>query len=61
MGISKDELEFNMNEDYMKLKITALQRELEQVYLGGGKKRIEKLHEKGKLTARERIDMLCLV
>lgn len=58
MGISKDELEFNMNEDYMKLKITALQRELEQVYLGGGKKRIEKLHEKGKLTARERIDML---
>jgi 3-methylcrotonyl-CoA carboxylase beta subunit len=58
MGISKDELEFNMNEDYMKLKITALQRELEQVYLGGGKKRIEKLHEKGKLSARERIDLL---
>jgi 3-methylcrotonyl-CoA carboxylase beta subunit len=58
MGISKDELEFNMNEDYMKLKITALQRELDQVYLGGGKKRIEKLHEKGKLTARERIDLL---
>src|SRR5690606_1338042 len=28
------------------------------VYLGGGKKRIDKLHASGKLTARERIDLL---
>lgn len=35
-----------------------LQRKLDQVYLGGGKSRIEKEHEKGKLTARERIDYL---
>lgn len=32
-----------------------LKREIE---LGGGDKRIEKQHEKGKLTARERIDLL---
>ncbi len=58
MGISKQELEFNINEDYMRLKISALQHELDTVYLGGGQKRIDKLHEKGKMTARERIDML---
>jgi len=58
MGISKDELEFNINEDYMRLKISALQRELDQIALGGGQKRIDKLHEKGKMTARERIETL---
>lgn len=35
-----------------------LQAKTEQVKLGGGKKRIESEHEKGKLTARERIDYL---
>ncbi len=58
MGISKKELEFNKNDDTMRLKISALNRELEKIYEGGGKKRIEKLHSKGKLTARERIDLL---
>ena len=58
MAISKNELEFNFNEDQMRLKISALERELATVALGGGKKRIEKLHEQGKLTARERIDLL---
>ncbi|SFT34879.1 Acetyl-CoA carboxylase, carboxyltransferase component [Lishizhenia tianjinensis] len=58
MGISKKELDFNKNEDAMRLKISQLQRELDQVYLGGGKKKIEKHHAKGKLTARERIDYL---
>ena len=58
MGISKKELEFNKNDDTMRLKISALQRELETIYEGGGKKRIEKHHSKGKLTARERIDLL---
>ena len=29
-----------------------------KVKLGGGQKRIDKLHESGKLTARERIDLL---
>ncbi len=35
-----------------------LQAKYEQVKLGGGTKRIEKEHAKGKLTARERIDYL---
>ncbi|WPR78007.1 acyl-CoA carboxylase subunit beta [Algoriphagus sp. NG3] len=38
--------------------LQALQDKNEQVKLGGGRKRIEKEHEKGKLTARERIDYL---
>ena len=58
MAISNKELEFNFNEDRMRLRIRNLQQELEKIYLGGGKKRIEKLHESGKLTARERIDLL---
>lgn len=58
MSVSKKELEFNKNNDAMRQKISALNRELEIIYGGGGKKRIEKLHAKGKLTARERIDLL---
>lgn len=58
MAISKKELEFNMNDDQMRLRIAVLERELATVALGGGKKRIEKLHESGKLSARERIDLL---
>ena len=58
MAIPKKELEFNQNDDLMRLKISTLERELAKIYEGGGKKRIEKLHESGKLTARERIDLL---
>ena len=58
MAVSKSELDFNFNEDQMRLKISALERELAKIALGGGKKRIEKLHEQGKLSARERIDLL---
>jgi acetyl-CoA carboxylase carboxyltransferase component len=58
MAVSQKELEFNFNEDQMRLKISALEQELAKIYEGGGKKRIEKLHESGKLTARERISLL---
>lgn len=58
MAVSKSELDFNFNEDQMRLKISALERELGKISLGGGKKRIDKLHEQGKLSARERIDLL---
>ncbi len=58
MAISKKQLEFNKNEDEMRLKISAMEKELAKIRLGGGKKRIEKHHSKGKLTARERIDLL---
>ena len=52
------DLEFNKNDDKMRLLISQLEQKLGKVYLGGGKSRIDKLHEQGKLTARERIDFL---
>lgn len=58
MAISKQELEFNFNEDQMRQKISKMERELAKVYKGGGEKKIDKLHSQGKLTARERIDLL---
>ncbi len=58
MSISKEELEFNMNEDAMRLKISKMESELAIVQKGGGEKRIAALHAKGKLSARERIDLL---
>ncbi len=58
MAIDPKELEFNINEDQMRQKISRLESELRKIYLGGGEKRIAAHHEKGKLTARERIDLL---
>jgi acetyl-CoA carboxylase carboxyltransferase component len=52
------DINFNANEDYNKLQISDLKKKLLKVYEGGGKKRIEKEHAKGKLTARERLDYL---
>ncbi len=54
----KINLEFSKNEDVNRLSVSDLNRKLETVYLGGGKKKIESHHAKGKLTARERIDYL---
>ena len=52
------EINFNKNEDYNKLLASQLKRKFLQVSLGGGQSRIDKLHQKGKMTARERIDYL---
>ena len=52
------DLKFNKNEDHNKLLVSDLKHRLAKVKLGGGEKRIAKHHEKGKLTARERIDFL---
>ncbi len=52
------DINFNKNEDHNKLLLSDLKRKLAKVKLGGGQKRIEKLHSQGKLTARERIDYL---
>jgi acetyl-CoA carboxylase carboxyltransferase component len=52
------DLDFNKNEDHNKMLLSDLRRKFAQVALGGGKSRIEKLHAKGKMTARERIDYL---
>jgi len=51
-------IEFNKNEDAIKLKIAEMNRRLSEIRLGGGRNKIEKEHSKGKLTARERIDYL---
>jgi 3-methylcrotonyl-CoA carboxylase beta subunit len=51
-------LEFNRNEDKMRLLISAMNQKLEKVKQGGGKSRIEKEHARGKMTARERIEYL---
>src|SRR3990172_1168690 len=52
------DLEFNKNEDKIKQLISTMEKKLEKVYLGGGKARIDKQHEQGKLSARERINYL---
>ncbi len=52
------DIEFNRNEDVMKQLISGMERKLEKIYLGGGKSRIDKLHEQGKMSARERIAYL---
>ena len=52
------DINFNKNEDHNKLLLSDLKNRFAQVKLGGGPKRIEKLHAEGKMTARERIDYL---
>ena len=52
------DLNFNKNEDHNKLLLSNLKQRFSVVKMGGGPKRIEKLHLEGKMTARERIDYL---
>lgn len=52
------DLNFNKNEDHNKLLLSDLRHKFAKVKLGGGEKRIQKLHSEGKMTARERIDYL---
>lgn len=52
------DLEFNKNEDKMRLMISEMEQKLHKIHLGGGKSKIEKQHQQGKLTARERVDFL---
>ncbi|WP_158837232.1 acyl-CoA carboxylase subunit beta [Polaribacter sp. L3A8] len=52
------DLNFNKNEDYNKLLSSDLRKRFAKVKLGGGQKRIDKLHKKGKMSARERVDYL---
>ena len=53
--MSKEE---NRNIDEMKLKVSQWKRLRSNIHLGGGQKAIDKQHEQGKLTARERIALL---
>jgi acetyl-CoA carboxylase carboxyltransferase component len=54
----KSELEFNKNEDANKQLLAKLHLKRNTAYLGGGKDKIAKQHEKGKMTARERVEYL---
>ncbi len=51
-------LEFNKNEDALKMLLSDVKYKLDEINLGGGKSRIAKQHEQGKLTARERVAFL---
>ncbi|MGS2738101.1 acyl-CoA carboxylase subunit beta [Sinomicrobium sp. M5D2P17] len=52
------DINFNKNEDHNKLLLSDMRNRLAIIKKGGGEKRVEKLHEEGKMTARERIDHL---
>ncbi len=52
------DIQFNKNEDANKQLVFKLNERFKKVKLGGGEKKIESHHKKGKLTARERIDYL---
>jgi 3-methylcrotonyl-CoA carboxylase beta subunit len=52
------DLNFNKNEDHNKILLSDLKQKYAKIKIGGGEKRIEKLHAEGKITARERIDYL---
>jgi 3-methylcrotonyl-CoA carboxylase beta subunit len=51
-------VDHNKNEDVMLLQVAEINKKLEKIKEGGGKKSIEKQREKNKLTARERIEYL---
>lgn len=52
------DIEFNKREDQNKLKLSEINRLLSEIKKGGGEKRLQKLRDEGKMTARERIDYL---
>ena len=52
------DIEFNKNEDHLRNLVSQLRQTAEQIELGGGKKSIDKQHEKNKKTARERLEYL---
>ena len=56
--MAQNNLDYNKNEDAYKLLLTKLNHRLENIYLGGGQKKIDKQHKQGKLLARERINYL---
>ncbi len=58
MKSSAKDMAFNKNEDQLKLMISKLNKELNLIYMGGGKEKIEKQHSKGKLSVRERVRLL---
>lgn len=58
MPIPAEEIKRQQRADAMKLKLSEMDHLFQQVKLGGGQARIDKEHAKGKLTARERLELL---
>ncbi len=52
------DIEFNKREDQNRLKLSEINQLLAEIKKGGGEKRLQKLREEGKMTARERIEYL---
>lgn len=52
------DIEFNKREDQNRLKLSEINRLLSEIKKGGGEKRLQKLREEGKMTARERVEYL---
>lgn len=52
------DITFNKNDDHNKLLLTTLNRKFYEVSKGGGEEKIKKHHQKGKMTARERVEFL---
>lgn len=52
------DIEFNKNEDQIKQLLYQLDRKSKSTKQGGGEKKMDDQHQKGKLTARERISYL---
>jgi 3-methylcrotonyl-CoA carboxylase beta subunit len=53
------QLELNKNEDAMRRSLSTLKQRFAVIEQGGGKKNLEKVKQRGKLTPRERIAYLC--
>ncbi|MGN7723943.1 acyl-CoA carboxylase subunit beta [Chitinophaga sp. 22620] len=56
--MEQQQLEFNKNEDNMRRLVSTVRTRLATIEQGGGKKSLEKVRQRGKLTARERIKAL---
>ncbi|SDQ19848.1 Acetyl-CoA carboxylase, carboxyltransferase component [Chryseobacterium soldanellicola] len=52
------DIEFNKREDQNRLKLSEINRLLTEIKKGGGEKRLQKLRDEGKMTARERVEYL---
>jgi len=52
------DIEFNKREDQNRLRLSEINRLLSEIKKGGGEKRLQKLREEGKMTARERVEYL---
>ena len=53
------DIEFNKNEDSMKMLWSGVKKKLEKIYEAGGAKSVARQKERNKLTARQRIIYLC--